>query len=59
MSGPAENTDLIFQNLKYNPISGETVPLNQHCSLIWWLHPYQDRESSDQQVSYLDNTDIG
>jgi hypothetical protein len=27
ISGPAESTDLIFQNLYYNPISGETVPL--------------------------------
>jgi hypothetical protein len=28
MSCPAECTRLIFQDLKYNPMSGETVPLN-------------------------------
>jgi hypothetical protein len=27
ISGTAESTDLIFKYLKYNPISGETVPL--------------------------------
>jgi hypothetical protein len=28
ISGPAESTNVIFQKLKYNPISGETVPLS-------------------------------
>ncbi len=28
MSCPAESTSLIFQDLKYNPMSGESVPLN-------------------------------
>jgi hypothetical protein len=28
ISGPAESTNLIFQKLKCNPISGGTVPLN-------------------------------
>ncbi len=27
ISGPAKSTTLIFQNQKYNPISGETVRL--------------------------------
>jgi hypothetical protein len=27
ISSPAESTNLIFQKLKCNPISGETVPL--------------------------------
>jgi hypothetical protein len=26
ISGPTENTDLIFQTLKDNPTSGESVP---------------------------------
>ncbi len=36
MSGPAESTFLIFQNLKYNPVS-ETVPLKiqSHQILAW------------------------
>jgi hypothetical protein len=28
-SGTAESTDLISKNLKYNPISGDTVPLKR------------------------------
>jgi hypothetical protein len=39
MSGLAESTNLIFQKLKCNPISGETVPLSgvyyfQSCASI-------------------------
>jgi hypothetical protein len=30
-SGPEESTNLNFQTLKYNPISGETVPLKVAC----------------------------
>jgi hypothetical protein len=29
ISGPAESTNLNFQNQKYNPLSGETVPLRR------------------------------
>jgi hypothetical protein len=28
-SGPAESTNLIFQNLIYNPVSGQTAPLRR------------------------------
>jgi hypothetical protein len=36
ISGPAESTNLIFQKLKCNPVSGETVPLMR---LFMTSHP--------------------
>jgi hypothetical protein len=32
--GPAESINLIFQNLKCNPISGEIVPLKERYKII-------------------------
>jgi hypothetical protein len=39
ISSPAESTDLIPQNLKYNPISGETVPFYRPLNILL----YRDR----------------
>ncbi len=36
-SGPAESTNLNFKNLKYKPISGETVPLNYYLDRFYCI----------------------
>ncbi len=39
ISDPAESTDKISQNLKNNPLSGETVPLRKYF-LATFLYEY-------------------
>jgi hypothetical protein len=34
ISSPAESTDLLSQNLKYDPLSGETVPFYRPLNIL-------------------------